>query len=96
MRKVVREAAASDQEMGEVLRDTRERQRSDVAASVALILGRPATPTERDGLWVLTSPEVYELLVDISGWTPAQYEQWMATTLEQVMQPEARRGRRPS
>ena len=97
MRKVVREAAASDQEMGEVLRDTRERQRSDVAASAALILGRPATPTERDGLWALTSPEVYELLVDVSGWTPAQYEQWMATTLEQVMQPEAvKRGRRPS
>jgi hypothetical protein len=80
-----------------VLRDTRERQRSDVAASAALILRRPATPTERDGLWALTSPEVYELLVDVSGWTPAQYEQWMATTLEQVMQPEGvRKGRRPS
>jgi AcrR family transcriptional regulator len=88
MSKVIREAAASDPEMSEVLRDTRERQRSDVAASVALMLGRPATPTERDGLWALTSPEVYELLVDVSGWTPAQYEQWMATTLEQVLRPE--------
>ncbi len=91
---VVREAARSDSEMAEILRDTRERQRSDVAASAALLFGREPTATERDGLWAVTSPEVYGLLVDESGWTREQYEEWMATTLDRLTPPESKKRRR--
>jgi AcrR family transcriptional regulator len=83
--KVIREAAASDDEIADVLRATRERQRRDVAAAAALTMGRAATVAERDGLWALTSPEVYLLLVEESGWTPEQYQAWMAETLERIV-----------
>ncbi len=89
--KVIRQAAAGDAEMAEELRATRERQRSDVATSVTLILEREPTPTERDGLWALTSPDVYCLLIDESGWTPEQYEEWMASSLERLLKPNRKR-----
>lgn len=82
--KVIREAAASDDEIAKMLRAARERQRHDVVAAAALT-GREATVSERDGVWALTSPEVYLLLVEESGWTPEQYEAWMAETLERVI-----------
>ena len=41
--KVIREAAASDDEIADELRATRERQRRDVAAAAELIMGRAAT-----------------------------------------------------
>ena len=84
VRKVIRQAAASDPEMADELHETRERQRRDVAASAPFLFGRKPTPTERDGLWALTSPEIYELLVDVSGWTPARYETWMTDALERL------------
>ncbi len=91
--KVMGEAAASDDEIADMLRTARERQRRDVAAAAELIMGRQATAAERDGLWALTSPEIYLLLVEESGWTPEQYEAWMADTLERVV-PRAPNNRR--
>ena len=43
------------------------------------------TPLETDELWALLSPELYILLVNEAGWTPAAYESWVATTLERVV-----------
>jgi len=83
--KVIREAAASDGEIADELRATRERQRRDVAAAAELIMGRAATVAERDGLWAINSPEIYLLLVEGSGWTPEQYKAWIAETLERVV-----------
>lgn len=48
----------------------------------ALLIGRPPTAQETDELWALLSPEVYLLLVDEAGWTPAAYQDWVAATLE--------------
>jgi AcrR family transcriptional regulator len=83
--KVIREAAAGDDEIADELRATRERQRRDVAAAAALIMGRAVTPAETDGLWALTSPEIYLLLVEVAGWTPPEYETWMAGALERLV-----------
>jgi AcrR family transcriptional regulator len=93
--KVIREAATSDDEIADVLQATRERQRRDVGAAAELIMGREATETERDGLWAVTSPEVYLLLLEESGWTPAQYEAWMAQTLERVVPRSSTRRKDP-
>jgi len=82
---LLRQAAPSDEEIAEMLRSTRERQRSDVATALELIVGRPPTVSERDGVWAIASPEVFLLLVEESGWTPDQYEGWVATTLERVI-----------
>lgn len=82
---VLRQAAPADGEIAEVLRSTRERQRVDVARALELVMGRAPTTSERDGVWALASPELYLLLVEESGWTPEQYEAWIATTLERVI-----------
>jgi AcrR family transcriptional regulator len=91
--KVLREAAASDDALADELRATRERQRRDVSAAFQLIVGREPTVAERDGLWALTSPDVYLLLVEESGWTPDQLEAWLAQALERLV-PRAPRSRR--
>ena len=83
--KLLREAAPADAEIAELLQATRDRQRQDVATAIELIVGRPPTAAERDGVWALASPEVYLLLVEGSGWTPVQYETWIAAALDGVV-----------
>jgi hypothetical protein len=68
-----------------MLHALRDRQRTDVATALELIVGRPPTRVERDGVWAIVSHEVFELLVERSGWTPAQYETWIEETLEGVI-----------
>lgn len=82
---LLRQAAPADEEIAEMLRSTRERQRSDVAEALRLVVGRVPTRSERDGVWAIASPEVYLLLVEESGWTPEQYEAWIAEALERVV-----------
>ncbi|MEZ5143162.1 MAG: helix-turn-helix domain-containing protein [Acidimicrobiales bacterium] len=82
---LIREAAATDAEIAEVLRATRERQRADVEAGIGLILGRPPTDEQRDGVWAIASPEVHLLLVRESGWSLDQYQAWLAATLAAVL-----------
>ena len=43
-----------------------------------MVAGREVTATQADGLWALLSQEVYELLVGSAGWSPAQYQAWVA------------------
>lgn len=82
---LLRQAAPADDEIAEVLQATRDRQRRDVATALELVLGRPPTAAERDGVWAIVSPEIYLLLVEESGWAPEQFEEWIATTLERVI-----------
>lgn len=89
--RLIRDAAAGDPEIAAVLAATRERQRADVAAGIGLILGRPPTDTERDGVWALVSPEVFLLLVHETGWTTDAYERWVSDTLARVL-PRASEG----
>jgi AcrR family transcriptional regulator len=83
--KLLREAAPADDEIAEFLQATRERQRRDIAAAVELIIDRAPTAAERDGVWALSSPEVYLLLVEESGWTIEQYETWIASVLDRAI-----------
>lgn len=82
---VLREAAPGDEQLAEHLQLTRARQRLDIEAGVALLIGRPPTAVETDEVWALLSPELYLLLVNEAGWTPAAYEKWVATTLDRVV-----------
>ena len=83
--KLIREAAAADPEIAEVLRETRERQRSDVATGLELILGRKPTVHERDGTWAIVSPELYLLLTEDSGWSLGEYKRWLSATLDLLL-----------
>ena len=72
-------------------RSTSPPPRSDVGSNVdeaALrVAGRPISDTERDGLWAVVSMQVYQLLVEVAGWTPARYEDWMADTIGRLLRP---------
>jgi AcrR family transcriptional regulator len=83
--RLIREAATSDAEIAGVLHDTRERQRADIAAGLALILGRPPTVAERDGVWAILALEVHDLLRRESGWSRDDYEQWVSETLARLL-----------
>ena len=46
--------------------------------------GLPSGMTRRraiDTIWVLTAPELYDRLVRQRGWTPDDYEQWLASAM---------------
>jgi hypothetical protein len=83
--KVLREAANIDEEIAVLLNATRERQRRDVTTALELIIGGEVDDTDRDGVWALTSPEVYLLLVETSGWSVDRYEAWMSDMLERAV-----------
>lgn len=83
--KLLQDGARADDEIAEMLREARERQRLDTATAFELVIGRPPTPMERDGLWAVVSPDVYLLLVEGTGWPPEQYQQWMESTLERTL-----------
>ena len=47
----------------------------------------PADAAER--LWLLTSVEQYLLAIDVLGWSPDRYEQWLGDLLDQeLLEPE--------
>lgn len=81
---LLREAARSDPDLAELFQESLARRRLDSARAVAMAIGREPTKVESDGNWAVTSPEVYLLLVADSGWTPEQYEQWLAHLLERI------------
>jgi AcrR family transcriptional regulator len=83
--KVLREAAATDDTIAEMLAATRERQRLDVEAGAALVMGRRPVASETDALWAILSVEVYLLLVEVTGWSPRAYEAWVAETLDHLV-----------
>ena len=82
--KVLREAANSDEEIAGLLHATRERQRRDVTAALESLVGGEVGETDRDGVWALTSPEVFLLLVEVSGWSVDRYEAWMSEMLRRA------------
>ena len=83
--RLLRQAAQAEKDIAELLSLAHELQRRDVAAAFELMVGRPPSTVERDGTWVIASPEVYLLLIDECGWTPEQYEEWVAQTMERAL-----------
>ena len=43
-----------------------------------------------DTVWVMNGSEIYSLLTGDRGWSPQQYEQWLAATWKQLILPEAK------
>jgi AcrR family transcriptional regulator len=85
--KALREAAAGDTLLAKRLSEAEERRRSNVEQAIELVTGRPVDGTERDGVWAVVSMQVYQLLVDVAGWTPDQYEDWIADTIGRLLRP---------
>jgi AcrR family transcriptional regulator len=85
--KTLREGAAGDAELAQRLTEGERRRRINIDEGARLVAGRPITDTEGDGLWAVVGMEVYQLLVDRAGWSPARYEDWLADTIGRLLRP---------
>jgi len=83
------QGAATDASLARQLAVLDERRRGEVAVYSELVAARPAGPLELDEVWMLTSAEVFHLLVHRSGWTPEQYAQWLADQLLRIVSADA-------
>ena len=88
----LREAAASDADLAERRRQREQQRRINVEQGAALVAGRAVTAEEVDGLWALVAVEVYQMLTELRGWTPRQYEHWLADVIERLLAPARRQG----
>lgn len=81
----LREAAASDAVLARQVREREQRRRTNVEQGAALVAGRAVTAEEVDGLWAVLAVEVYQLLTGLRGWTPQQYENWLAGVIDRLL-----------
>lgn len=85
--RALQEGAAADAALATRLAKGERDRRTDVAHAVALVAGRTVDARDADGVWAVVSPEVYDLLVERAGWSPADYEDWLADTLGRLLFP---------
>lgn len=84
---VVAVAATIDPDIVELADTTEARRRAGASSVVESLLSvgklRPGLTAQRaiDLLWLLNSPAVYAHLVRQAGWTPDQYQAWLADAM---------------
>jgi AcrR family transcriptional regulator len=83
--RALREGAATDEELAKRVAELEQRRRVNVTEAVRLVAGRAVSDTAADGVWAVTSMEVYALLIEHAGWSPDRYEQWMAETIANLL-----------
>lgn len=81
----LREAAAADPDLARTLDEAEERRRVSITEGLHLIFGHELPTGVRDGLWAIASTEVYRMLTLRSGWTPQEYQAWMADTIDRLV-----------
>ncbi len=85
VQRTLREAAATEPELAARLEEARGRQRLNVQDGGAMVAGRELSSAVATGLWAVLSAEVYELLTGSAGWSPDQYEQWLAGAIIRLL-----------
>lgn len=88
---VVRAAAATDPEIGELWDDLRRQRREGQGRLLSLVAGAEGVraglhPEEAaDILYAVLSPETYLTLVGERGWAPERYEAWTVEVIEGLL-----------
>ena len=75
------QGSATDDLLAQRLAALDERRRGEVADYFEQVASRAPTGLELDEVWLLTSADVFHLLVHRSGWTPERHEHWLADSL---------------
>ena len=75
------QCSATDALLAQQLDALDERRRGEIADYFEQVASRAPTRLELDEVWLLTSAEVFHLLVHRSGWTREQHEHWLAERL---------------
>jgi hypothetical protein len=82
----LRQGAVVETALAERLAASEASRREAVASGAAMVAQREVTTAEVDEIAVLTSSVVFDLLVQSAGWSSAQYEQWLADRLAELVQ----------
>lgn len=78
------QGSATDTDLARRLADLDQRRRGEITRFFQEVASRPATPDQLDELWLITSAEVFHMLVHRSGWSPQHHEQWLTDRLMEV------------
>ena len=81
---VLRAAAHADADIATLWEEACAQRRADVEAATAAVTAGGSSPPRQevvDAVYALTSPELHDLLVRQSGWTPEQFDRWVARAL---------------
>lgn len=81
----LREAAASDPQLDRLMREREEGRRRNVAEAMELVTGQPVTAERCDAMWAVLDIGVYRMLTDLRGWTTDQYQEWLADTIDRLI-----------
>src|SRR5690242_2386098 len=84
LQRALREGAGGEPALAELLATQEENRRTSTGQGIAMVLGRPVDDRERDLFWAQTSPEVFDALVNRSGWSTEQYAAWVASLIENL------------
>jgi AcrR family transcriptional regulator len=80
----LREGAGGEPELARLLATQEENRRASTGQGMALVLRREIGDRERDLFWAQTCPEVFDALVNRSGWSTEQYAAWVASLIENL------------
>jgi AcrR family transcriptional regulator len=86
---LVAEAAPGEPELGELLRRLHADRLKNLRVLVdalrvnGQLRSAPAAATET--VWALASPELYELLTRVRGWSRKRYSKWLADSLTDIL-----------
>ena len=84
---IVRGAATADTEIAALRRNLNESRLADMGMVAQSLAAKRALKPDitvdqaTDVLWALGSAEMYRMLIVDRGWSPSQYQQWLAQTL---------------
>lgn len=81
------EASRSDERAAQLRDRLEDARRTDVERGLRAVLERPPMKSEVDECWLLTSIETYDQLVRGAGWSPDEFEAWLARILELCFTP---------
>ena len=90
------QGSATDDLLAQRLAALDERRRGEIAEYFMQVASRAPTGLELDEVWLLTSAEVFHLLVHRSGWTPEQHEHWLADGLLRLVSQDPQDASKPS
>jgi AcrR family transcriptional regulator len=88
------QGASADAALAQKLADLDARRRGEIARFFEVVTSRPPTASELDEVWLLTSAEAFHMLVRRSGWTPQEYERWLADRLTEITSADGEAGDR--
>jgi AcrR family transcriptional regulator len=82
LQRALREGAGGEPALARLLAAQEENRRASTGAGMALVLRRAIGDRERDLFWAQTCPEVFDALVNRSGWSTEQYAAWVTGLIE--------------